>query len=434
MPSSKSTKSKNKKTSTCTKCSLEITDKDCIKCSICNILYHLNCNTVVTIKRYVLMNKKTREAWKCHQCLNNASKNKSSTSTSGIVAKNQPEVKKSTTTESEDLPNKSVNQVTMSTPEPDRLSLSSLQTPDSSLNSSADMSLNNSIHSMPNSSESSTIAELRDTISILTTQLTSAHEEITNLNMDITRLTKNQADLERQVATLKSLLNQESPLRRSTPKPKKKKDITVSSNENRVAELHLTPPKNLGTETIGKNNQVITQKVPIKQHQKSLTTPPESKQFKTVYMYGGTQCVGLASKILHMRQDEKYRVQSTVKPEARTRHILEDIRSQVFTRNDKIILSVGEHDNDPIDLITNLNNALQYLRNYSVFILYIRHSKYLDNYILNYILRNCCSNENCKFIEVYNANLRNNKLLTGSTIKELIMTLYLQIPIFRCVA
>ncbi|KAI8433239.1 hypothetical protein MSG28_015315 [Choristoneura fumiferana] len=198
------------------------------------------------------MTVKAKDAWKCSRCLGTALTNYMVPLNPEIVTEIQ-NPKFNTQAQKKCTPNKSIDNVTVRTKRADQLSTSSLQTPYSSLDGSLDSSLDNSVQSMPNVIESSQASDLKDTVEVLKTQLNSAHEEILNLNAEITRLSRNQADLERQIITLKSLLVEETPNRRSTPKHSKKaskKSNTATStpvHEKQPPETMMKTLVNFGT-------------------------------------------------------------------------------------------------------------------------------------------------------------------------------------------
>lgn len=416
---------KNAKKLKCKKCAFDITNKEYMKCSICDYSYHLDC-TNVSLKRFFLMAKNSKNTWQCRGCLDTASmhdNNLPSTSKIESIINSTKKHEQSQERE-QDMPNISINKVTMRKKVKDRLSLSSLHTPDSSLDESTEESLSNSVQSMPNPSENLQISDLKDTIEILTTQLTSAHDEIAKLNIDITNLTKTQLDLERQIDTLKRIVNDRNitTSRQSTPKLKKKKSNLQHTLRSKLKEMLHGSTENINKEddndrqtelhevNISEGLIVDEEKTPQASTPLKLRSKREI-QDNYIYMYGGSQCAGLAPTLLYMDQVEKYQITSSVEPDATTQHITHDIKYQRFSENDKIILSVGEHDNNPIDIVTTLNNALKYLGNCVVFILGIRNSKYMNNDVLNYILRSLCQRENHKFIEIPKANKFSKKNL-----------------------
>lgn len=231
----------------CAKCNTEIkTARYCLTCVTCQNHYHVRC-TIVSPKLFALMDNDKKLTWKCSTCNR---KPKSPPKLTINITPSRSNITQRQNVLSKDLSEDlSTDNVTLRQKTSDQASHSNLQTPNSSLDESPENSLNTSTQSMPDTIEIAQISELKDRIEVLTTELTSAHEEIAILNIEITRLTKDQTDLERQITTLKNLLSKETstPVRRSITK-QKKRDLNLSARKakqpNRTPNRSITSLNN----------------------------------------------------------------------------------------------------------------------------------------------------------------------------------------------
>lgn len=138
---------------------------------------------------------------------------------------------------------------------------------------------------------------------------------------------------------------------------------------------------------------------------KQLREIPVQEYPKCIYIFGAQQCVGLASMLKNSRSNtmyEKYRVESITKPQASAKDILRSCEQIKPTGTDKIILSVGENDTNPMELLYNLSYTLKRLENSKVILLGVNKSWHLNENKLNATLRKYCHNlKNCTFINCY---------------------------------
>lgn len=329
------------KTNKCAKCAQDIKNKEFMKCSICELTLHLEC-TNVTLKRFYLMSKNTKEIWKCRRCLETVVTAHALPSISKIEDTNRTSDKSLKNGEKRIL-NKSTENVTMRKKNIDRLSSSSLHSLNSSLDGSTMESLSISTRSMPNTTENVQISDLKDTIDLLRTQLISAHEEITNLNGDITRLTKNQTDLERQIAALKGLLGDGTSSRKTTPKQMKRKSNSLGKKavEKSSTQFSISVQDKL----------LLSNQEPCKIKDTTIKNDIANKIINT-NVKNNKVCVISSNKrnnILYFAKDalsNRFQVCHYLLPNMGIRELFSSLQTKVkdYTINDYCIILIGEED------------------------------------------------------------------------------------------
>lgn len=422
----------------CARCAQGLTNKEHIKCSICNSTLHLEC-TNITIKRFLLMSKQSKDIWKCSQCLKPA-----------LVHAKRSKPSVGSKTQSQDVkttynctPNKTVDNITLRKQNYHQMSLSSLQTSQSSLDRSLDSSFNNSAQSMPNTSEKGQISELKDTIEVLKTQLISAHEEITNLNQDITYLTKNQSDLERQIVALKSLLGDEAVSRKSIPQSSKKKSQMSgrkSLQKSRGTLLTTTQDKiPLPNPEGHQQNNIANLSVNSLSKPEDVTPKPNkiNKCNKICIISSNKRC-----KILNAAENifsNEYRICHYLLPNSGINELFANIHGKVndLTLNDYCIILIGEEDfketKDYFSLVKLIRKRLLHLNHtnfvicsptyrYNVGTMYnwriekFNNVLYSDNLIHEYSF---LVDSNLNLSYDYNMFLRSNGMINNQGIKTI---------------
>lgn len=204
-------------------------------------------------------------------------------------------------------------------------------------------SLSISTRSMPNTTENVQISDLKDTIDLLRTQLISAHEEITNLNGDITRLTKNQTDLERQIAALKGLLGDGTSSRKTTPKQMKRKSNSLGKKavENSSTQFSISVQDKL----------LLSNQEPCKIKDTTIKNDIANKIINT-NVKNNKVCVISSNKrnnILYFAQDalsNRFQVCHYLLPNMGIRELFSSLQTKVkdYTINDYCIILIGEED------------------------------------------------------------------------------------------
>lgn len=158
-----------------------------------------------------------------------------------------------------------------------------------------------------------------------------------------------------------------------------------------------------------------------------LPTQFESSKQKKIFILGGEQCVGLSRFLIESRSQtpyEKYQICSFVKPGASTEEILKTSSSYNISRDDFVILSVGQNDRNPTNIMMELSAAIKNLK-CNVIILRTQHSLHLNEYKLNQMLKLLAKNaKECTFLDLYYSNVTNYRNLLCRKINNIIDQIY----------
>lgn len=393
----------------CSSCYKEIVNKEALSCFNCKQTYDLPCAKIY-LKQFLEMTTKNKNIWKCGKCTANDSKR-----VTNLEANTMCDAEISSIVITDDM----IDNVTYRTKTGRSLSQENLSNDQWTNNSdtlNSTLNKNESYNSLPNFTESIEMAELREENITLSTQLSSAHEEITNLNIEINNLKKQMEEKERKLNIYKTLLHAET-LHTSPGKqtPNKIKSMQTKNSNNLLSEI--------SKQKINKNEakKLHTAKQNARHYDKtsvgnSMSQKPnitedvsyETKNYRTIYIYGGTQCVGLAGKIMNSRintQYNKYSVTSFIKPYANTQEIIQTSKLNTYTKNDKIILSLGENDTNPFEVMIGLINLAQSVNNCTIIVMSVQNNPYLNTDKLNHTLKHISTNlPNCKFLDFMSEN------------------------------
>lgn len=257
-------------------------------------------------------------------------------------------------------------------------------------------------------------------------QLGIAHSEIGNINIENNNLKMKLIEQERTIKELKEICTN-SPL---TPKPKstlkKRKRIQLNktllnnsssylcmkSDEEKdncldatetvpTSKVHKSTQESDSNIKISSNN---TQHTHSKLKGKSENSVLKMQAVPKVYIAGGHQMSGLASRLIRSRVEtkyEKYNISSVTKPNATSKEILKCCHGVEQSMDNFLILSVGEHDVNPNELMYELIATLKSLQNINIIIVNIIRNKSLNELMLNNMFKNICHNfENCNFLNI----------------------------------
>lgn len=236
--------------------------------------------------------------------------------------------------------------------------------------------------------------DLKEEIDTLRLKLQIANQEIDNLNSENQNLQIKLKKIEKQNLHLKSICN--SPAGKFTNSLKKKVNHKVLNNKNNESTYN--------DGNILLENKETSQKDKINSNK--IWQPKNVGKDKHIYLFGGKQFVNVSNKIEKLREKsinclEKYRIESFVKPFATTEEILKCLKLYNFNDSDKLIISIGEHDIDPMKLLIELTTVLRLYKNNNIIIVGVKINKHLNENKLNYEVRNICRNfKNCRFINV----------------------------------
>lgn len=132
-------------------------------------------------------------------------------------------------------------------------------------------------------------------------------------------------------------------------------------------------------------------------------TPPTTRTIPTttrrIYIFGGRQCQGLASKLIDCNHGCD--ITAFVKPEANTEQILNTCNTYNISNDDVIVLSVGEHDQNPTKVMTELSATLKLLQSRHVIVPSVKKNVYLNEKLLNNSLKMICAQyPNCNYLDL----------------------------------
>lgn len=254
-----------------------------------------------------------------------------------------------------------------------------------------------------NCDEQEIIKGLKEEINTLKMELESAHNEIDKLNIDINVLETQSKEYKQQIDRFKTILT--SPLKKNTTQKKVKEKLIQLEN-------NIQKSNKQGENSKQKSNKqdetLVTELQKTKtQHKNNFKKITQDK----IVIYGGQTCRNLASKIIKSRefgkkQQKKYYVTSTIKPNATTEEILKHIKQEDFGMNDYIILGIGENDKNPTKTLVDLSVTLDKLVKHKVFVLSVYRNKFLNEIKLNSSLKLLCSQfANCVFIDFINERM-----------------------------
>lgn len=125
-----------------------------------------------------------------------------------------------------------------------------------------------------------------------------------------------------------------------------------------------------------------------------------------IFIAGGKQVSGLASKLIQSRVDTKYErkyfVSSIVKPNASSAEILKSCRQLQDSTENYLVLGIGEDDTNPNKLMYELVALLTSMQKTNIIILNVIRNKSLNECMLNSALKNICHNfDSCKYLNIY---------------------------------
>lgn len=314
------------------------------------------------------------------------------------------------------------------------------------LSDHTELTLNTSFNSMPDLSiraDNIKIQELELEISELKMKLLSADTEIENLLYENCKLERRMKEIEKknrqyQNMYIESLSTTKKKLSRKTTKPRTEntREILFENSLLSVREVETTSNVEMGP-----GPEELQSKQPQPENINNCedeNTPPatptnetsdlgntklNSEISKRLLIFGGAQCIGLSSRLIKSRLNspyDKYDVRSFIKPNASSEEILKTCKLYNVSQNDFVILSVGEHDCNPITIMTELSAALKSLT-CNVLILRVQNNLYLNEQKLNEMLKLVIKNySHCKFVD-----LKYSAADVGHNMHELCMKLNL---------
>ncbi|KAL4719582.1 hypothetical protein ACJJTC_004953 [Scirpophaga incertulas] len=255
--------------------------------------------------------------------------------------------------------------------------------------------------------------------------LSIANNEVDNLNLQIIELKRCISQQSQKIESLKSICTSPSQKHISNLRRKSRINSDTTSNllspKPSISKTIVNYDKKEENVTLQGNKNLNNERMQHKSYESSTEIPELSRKaennLKTIYIYGGEQCRGLANRLIKTRlhnKYEKYRITSVIKPDASSKEILKNINELTFkNHNNRIILSIGEHDTNPSQIATETTAVLKILRSYQIFVLGIRKNKFLNINKLNELLKRICAQfDNCTFLDIYrgDANYHNGTI------------------------
>lgn len=315
---------------------------------------------------------------------------------------------------------------------------------------------NKTIINSPNSSFDSTISEysskslpqslatgltyeeferLKEEIEQLKMQLRTANNEIDNLIMENSTLKKQTLEQQNSIAQLKNLCSgsTNSTIKRSTTLKKrnckvqnlanitykKKLDTSFIDLETKSFKVNSTDGAvcNMSKTTITPQEydpclkkcvQYKSDGAVLNQHEENKVNTnqilPKTNTKSQLFIFGGQQLSGLATLLIQSRQNSKYenyQIFSTTKPYATTEEILKPIYKLEDSKDNYLIICIGENDTNPNRIIIELVTMLKSFKKTNIIVFKVLQNRYLNESMLNNNLNIMCNNfKNCSFINL----------------------------------
>ncbi|KAH9628685.1 hypothetical protein HF086_005832 [Spodoptera exigua] len=427
----------------CYKCKKSVDIKRTALCSVCNNRFEPDCDGYPE-QAYRLMNKESKNKWRCKACTRKKTVN--SAEPSNITVRKTPTYPTSHTEKTCIQAN-----TKQSSPDQDSHILTDYDTSyeieatPSKLSRTVDGTTTN-ISSIP---------DMQDTIAQLTMKLESSENELETTILKNNDLRKQINKLSQEINLLKSLCSSSTSKKKSSPLCNEKKkrhsrlSQIVSSTplhhpplssprittnvkcHTNVVYLHLLQNISaLQRELQVAENEIKTLNIQKQTLQESLMTTPKPQQIspakidttirtssntqifeKTIRIFGAQQCVGLAAALTISRkktQYEKYGVLAHTMPNAQSDTITKSCINTHLQLGDKIVISLGENDDNVGHVLSQLKIILKTFCNNTVFILNVLNNSYLDVNKLNNLMKNICKYyKNCHFMDYIHHSVPN---------------------------
>lgn len=462
----------SKMTANCMICKKSAEMRDTIACSGCDSRYHFDCSGT-SEKLYQILSSDAKKQWKCKNCIHKVVKqNKIKENIQHGQVSNVTKRRKLTSAKSKNdvIETFEVHSSDITIPELE----SSQGSPSLDSRLLSDDDCNTSTEQLSKSMEEQYMVgateDLRRQINVLTSDLLSTQNELENTICENNSLKKTINKLTQELHVLKNICKSPAVLKKSssttpkrkrqsinihdalsldvTPKPSVFTIVPGTSCERKANIWSATDKENLDriikdlqaalieseAEIVKLKKQIETLDAklicmasnstkqeshkPAHEQRKRLISkaikPNNNENTSTIRIFGGNQCVGLASCLLHSRYNtnyDKYKVSSKTKPNASTGEILYDCQSVTPMPTDKIVISFGEHDCNPTSVLTELRRLIENFRNVPIIILNVTSNKFINVYKLNDEIYNLIRYyNNCYFLRFH----ANSSLLTIS--------------------
>ncbi|KAH9642128.1 hypothetical protein HF086_007438 [Spodoptera exigua] len=402
----------------CFKCKKKTDVKATVLCSICDNRFELNCDGYPE-QTYRLLSAESKKKWRCKMCIRAAINKKNASNNDNIsnitIRKKQklPTLPPETTSKLNKDSSANNNASMMDSHVlSDHEILSDTYISPNKLSKTLDGTLSDVI----------SMAEMKDTLSQCKKKLNMTELELDNLILENNSLHKQIEKLTTENNTLKSLCHSSSIIE-STPNPKQKRILTqrnaastpvpflqdsellqISNLEQKVQRLQkqlkdaeqeitdltqqiISLTQRLHNNSINNDRKTcsmlsnqptyVSNQLQLYNYPPNITNyPPNPNQMeqpdKTIYILGAQRCVGLAATTISSRLNakyDKYRIIAETKPNAVTDEIVKSCKHLQLKPGDKLVLSVGENDDNAKKVLSQLNDVLRKFNNNTIIVL-----------------------------------------------------------------
>lgn len=428
----------------CGKCNKRIIGKQFLTCSVCKQTFDLLCTN--REKLYNLMSKEKKSSWSCDKC-----RKVHLSSTPKLQKVQQQDRKKEKPyVHVQETPKKKVQQGQSNTKEI-VLSLSNptspkeqqhYVSPDNITKRKYNIPVKNSFDSLSDEEESFDSCVLRndtlnrscpevntdykyykDVVEELNTKLADLQGKLLAADNQVDLLLLENGKLREQITKNETKIKQLERICKDSPKTnRRKRNLNISKlhsslsdkpdhqqnnpiqiqkenkDKHNLCEVEILEPKD-DENNIENKIETINQ---VKEGKAEEVTYNNHNNKKKILIFGGEQCVGLASTLIRTRENtnyEKYKITSFTKPNAMCEDILKSAETFNTTDGDVIIISIGDFDQNPTKLCIELSFFLKSHSKATVIVLGVQNNTHLNVMKLNSVLATYCKNfENCTFV------------------------------------
>lgn len=456
----------------CSRCASSIDLKHALKCTICKRIFDFDCSgTSEKLYRLMDQNsrQKWQKKWKCKECTTTVKAQSNVTTRKKLLKQKteaslpSPNIKKKETcsiNQKQSEPSPSQKQIpitietdTFSTPQSEMYCDSHILTERESSDDecfSASEVLSRSADFISNNAAMDRRTE--DTIAQLTSDLYATQNELENTILENNKLQRQINKMTNEIQLLKTLCKQTSDnysFPNTCNKQRKRHSMYIASsdyssmttptrfsyickdtapNMNDITTLQdringlLSELKRAKEQILALEKQVNNAlRLELSEVQAPLHYSPRKKSKnvtqdrqniqtpkRTIHIYGSQQCVGLASALIHTRQNSdyirkcgihEYQVIAETKPYASSKDILGGEKSAQLKPDDKLVLCIGENDYNPKTALLNLKDTIEKYDNISILVLSVIKNHNLNVSYLNKKIKMLCKDyKNCHFV------------------------------------
>lgn len=244
---------------------------------------------------------------------------------------------------------------------------------------------------------------LKATINDLEVKLTKAYADIEELTMRNNNLESKLIENERKVNELLELYSS-----RNLMKSKKRDSIRKSMQINSSAvkrRIDFQAPEitdRVNTDIIPSDQRLLLSNKFTQTETLPANNSTNEEQNSKIWIVGGRNLVDLGSQLILQRTNtkyEQYTVYSLCKPGATTAEILSSINSFSIKKRDKVIISIGENDSNPLIIGHELYCSLKNLELADILVTSTEDNPFLNSARINNSLELTCRLfRNCNFI------------------------------------